>query len=254
MANPEYLKCPGGDPLSKAMPEVFACAVCATDIEIWSDETGGKCVSCGSYFKKSQISGASQGSSDDKLRDLVRYARQSGASEAAIISAKDIVIDTDLANKCLEPKCENYGRSKSCPPHVSGPVVFSKQLENFNRAIFFKLDVPSKLLYSSERREIFQLLHELASSIERYAIEKGFANAQAYAGGSCKKIFCHEFNECLAVLENGKCRNPQRARPSMSGFGIDVAKLIKTAGWHATNHLHDPTSKMENVFSLVLIH
>jgi predicted metal-binding protein len=191
-----------------------------------------------------------------KLKALIQDAQQFGASEAKIISARDIVVDHHLAEMCREPRCENYGLSKSCPPHVSGPFVFKQVLEKFNQAIFFKIDVPSEVLYSGERREVFQLLHEIASGIETSAVKMGFVDAQAYAGGSCKKIFCHNHGECLALSEKGKCRNPQHARPSMSGFGVDVAKLFKTAEWKMNWTAHDTDSTetpMANVCGLVLI-
>ncbi len=192
-----------------------------------------------------------------KLKALLQEAQQSGASEARIISARDVVVDDRLADMCREPRCENYGLSKSCPPHVSGPTVFKQRLEKFSQAVFFKIDVPSEILYSSERREVFQLLHEIASGIETSAVEMGFVDARAYAGGSCKKIFCHEHGKCLALSEKGKCRNPQHARPSMSGFGVDVAKLFKTAGWKMNWTAYDTDSaatQMANVCGLVLIY
>jgi len=191
-----------------------------------------------------------------KLKALIQDAQQCGASAAKIISARDIVVDHHLADMCREPRCENYGLSKSCPPHVSGPFVFKQVLEKFNQAIFFKIGVPSEVIYSGERREVFQLLHEIASGIETSAVKMGFVDAQAYAGGSCKKIFCHDHGECLALSEKGKCRNPQHARPSMSGFGVNVAKLFKTAGWKMNWTAHDTDSTetpMANVCGLVLI-
>jgi predicted metal-binding protein len=191
-----------------------------------------------------------------KLKKLIQHAYRSGATHVAIVSTTDIIVDDNLAKMCREPRCENYGLSKSCPPHVSGPSAFRKQLEKYDQAIFFKIDVPSKILYSSDRRELFQLLHEIAAGIEHMAIKMGFANAQAFAGGSCKEIFCHDHPECLAISEEGKCRNPRYARPSMSGFGINVAKLIETAGWTESEDTHDAdsaTTKMAYIFGLVLI-
>jgi predicted metal-binding protein len=191
-----------------------------------------------------------------KLKALIQDAQKLGASEAKIISTKEIVVEDNLADMCREPRCENYGLSKSCPPHVSGPSAFKKQLEKFDQAIFFKIDVPSEILYSSERRELFQLLHEIASGIEISAVKMGFGSAQAYAGGSCKKIFCQDHSECLALSEKGKCRNPRYARPSMSGFGINVATLFKTAGWTMNwinREADSTTTKMANVCGLVLI-
>ncbi len=193
---------------------------------------------------------------DKKLKALIQYAQTSGASGTKIIATRDIVVEDHLADMCREPRCENYGLSKSCPPHVSGPSVFRRMLEQYDHAIFFKIDVPTEILYSSERREVFQLLHEIAAGIETSAVKMGFSTAQAYAGGSCKKIFCHDHDECLAISDHGKCRNPRYARPSMSGFGINVAMLFKTAGWKMNWTAHDTDStaiKMANVCALVLI-
>jgi len=192
-----------------------------------------------------------------KLKDMVQKAYEFGATEVAIIPVKKIIVDYNLAERCKEPRCENFGLSKSCPPYVSGPAVFKSLLEKLQQAIFFKIDVPSEILYSGERREIFQLLHHIASGIENQAIKMGYPNAQGYAGGSCKKIFCHNHSECLVISKKGKCRNPQCARPSMSGFGINVSKLFEAAGWNmsAVNHGNEATkTKMTYVCGLVLIY
>jgi predicted metal-binding protein len=192
----------------------------------------------------------------DKLGVLTERALDAGATGAMIIAARDIVVRDELADRCREPGCENYGKSKSCPPNVAGPSMFRRLLEAFTQAMLFKIDVPSDILFSSERLEVFRLLHTTAAGIERSAVELGFDEARAYAGGSCKELFCPDHHECLALSEKGSCRNPEQARPSMSGFGIDVASLFKTAGW-TMNWVFDdngPTkTKMANVCGLVLI-
>jgi len=194
---------------------------------------------------------------DAKLRQLIQDAEKSGATALAIISTRIIAVDDDLADRCREPRCENYGLSRSCPPHVPGPSVFRRRLEEFNQAIFLRIDVPSEVLYSSEGRQVFQLLHEVVAGIERSAVKMGFARAQAYAGGSCKKIFCHDHPGCLALAEKGECRNPGYARPSMSGFGINVAKLYEAAGWSMGATTRDSVStgdKTASVCGLVLVY
>ncbi len=192
-----------------------------------------------------------------ELTALIQNALRSGATEVAIVSARDIIVEQALADLCREPRCENYGLSKSCPPHVSGPAAFKNRLGQFGQGLFFKIDVPSEILFSSERREFFQLLHEIAAGIEHDAKYMGFPDAKAYAGGSCKTIFCHNHRECLALSEKGICRNPLHARPSMSGFGINVSKLIETAGWtkdSITHGTHSAAIKTAAIYGLVLIH
>jgi predicted metal-binding protein len=193
---------------------------------------------------------------DARLRQLIQEAQKSGATELAVIPTRLIVVDDELADRCREPRCENYGLSRSCPPHVSGPQAFRRKLEEFTQAIFLRIDVPSDVLYSSEGRQVFQLLHEIVAGIERSAVAMGYAGAQAYAGGSCKKTFCHDHPGCLALSENGGCRNPAHARPSMSGFGVNVAKLYEAAGWTMGTTTRDSAStgdRTASVCGLVLV-
>jgi predicted metal-binding protein len=165
------------------------------------------------------------------LKELTELACRLGASNAEVISTSQISIEDDLAEVCKEPGCENYGVSASCPPHVVGPSGFRQLLKNFHKAVVFKIEVPSEILLSSGRREVFRALHEIAASIEHSAVDLGYENSTAFAGGSCKHLFCQDYTTCRVVGEGKECRNPHRARPSMSGFGINVSKLMQEAGW-----------------------
>jgi len=190
------------------------------------------------------------------LEELMQLACRLGASDAAVIPTSEISVEDDLAKLCREPQCENYGLSASCPPHVAGPDGFRKLQKKNQHAVFFKIDVPSEILLSSQRREIFQLLHEIAADIEQAAVKMGYSHSKAFAGGSCKKLFCRDHIDCRLVAEGGACRNPQRARPSMSGFGINVSKLMKSAGWHLDRITRDTDPDdvpMGSVSGLVLV-
>jgi predicted metal-binding protein len=256
-----YFQCPGNDPVSKAVPELFVCLDCGMDVEIWTDEIKGKCTSCNKSFQKDKTAKAMKKNPHEKnvkeaLEKLMQLACQLGANDAKAISTTEISVEDSLANLCREPGCENYGLSASCPPHVAGPDGFRKLLNTFDHGVVFKIDVPSEILLSDERRDIFRLLHEIAANIEKTATEMGFSNSSAYAGGSCKQIFCRDHPDCRVIAENGECRNPLLARPSMSGFGINVLKLKKAAGWMSgkTPRDIDPdTGSMETVCALILI-
>jgi predicted metal-binding protein len=165
------------------------------------------------------------------LKKLTELACRLGASNAKVISTREISVEDHLARLCSEPRCENYGLSASCPPHVAGPSGLRKLLETFEQAVVFKIDVPSEILLSSNRREVFRALHEIAAAIEHAAVDLGYNNSTAYAGGSCKRLFCQDYTYCRVLEQEGECRNPHTARPSMSAFGINVSKLMEIAGW-----------------------
>jgi len=175
-------------------------------------------------------SGTPESRFDQVAGDLIAKAVRLGASAAAVIAVDRIVIEDGLASLCREPRCENLGLSASCPPHVPGPPKFREWMKASTGAIFFKIEVPSDSMFSDDRREIMGLLHDIAAQMEQDATERGYSNSKAFAGGSCKMIFCREQSHC-AVLVNEKCRNRATARPSMSGFGVNVGKLIEASGW-----------------------
>jgi predicted metal-binding protein len=162
---------------------------------------------------------------------LVRQALSMGASDAKVISSCDIVVEETLARYCFEPRCDSYGLAPSCPPHVSGPSDFRALQKTHSNAIVVRIVVPSGVLFSEERRAVSRSLHELVARIEQKAVRLGYRDSKAFAGGSCKYIFCYEHADCCVVAGNRLCRHPQYARPSMSGFGINVSKLMSTCGW-----------------------
>jgi predicted metal-binding protein len=166
-----------------------------------------------------------------ELEKLVQLALSAGASRARVIAAADILVEDKLAKLCVQPRCSNYGLSPSCPPHVGGTPAFRRLQKKLKHALVVRMDVPSAVLFSDELVEVERFLHELVANVEQEAVRLGYDRARAFAGGSCKQIFCHDQVECRRLLENGECRHPQSARPSLLGFGVDVLHLMKTCGW-----------------------
>ena len=165
-----------------------------------------------------------------ELNDLIQLARQLGASEVGIVSTSQVPVEDHLASVCREIRCDAYGLSPSCPPNVSGPSGFRELIKRMRYGVVVRIDIPSSVMFSNERREVMGLLHEIVAGVEREAVRTGYAGSKSFAGGSCKQIFCREHAECRVLSKQGECRNPQSARPSMSGFGINVLKLMQKAG------------------------
>ena len=193
---------------------------------------------------------------ESNLKELIRLAHTLGASEAKIISPDDISVEDVLADLCSQSKCNNYALSPSCPPYVSGPSGFRELQKKGRYAMALRISVPSAALFTDERKEIMRLLHEIVAGIEHAAVKMGYCKSKAFAGGSCKKIFCHDRADCPSLSDAGECRYPQLARPSMSGFGINVSKLMKVCGWPAdinTSGSKTHNGSMSWVAGLILI-
>jgi predicted metal-binding protein len=164
------------------------------------------------------------------IDDLIHHAVSLGASAASAVDPAAIVVEEKLAAFCRNPGCPNYGLSASCPPYVKGPKAFVKFHSLAEGAVVIKLEVPSHVMFGNERQELFQLLHEIVASVEQRAGQLGCSAAYGFAGGCCRGLFCPTEDDCQVLLGQ-PCRHPDQARPSMSGYGVNVGKLIAAAGW-----------------------
>lgn len=193
---------------------------------------------------------------EQDLALLIQEACLAGATEVKTVSPAAIVVEERLAGYCREPQCPNFGLSPSCPPHVAGPAGFLQLRDRSKAALVIRIEVPAAVLFSDERREVMRLLHEIAAGVERSAVARGYSGSRAFAGGSCKDLFCQEHLACQVLGGGGKCRNPFYARPSMSGFGIHVAKMLEAAGCageKATDPVIAGVEKMSWLAGLVMI-
>ncbi len=162
---------------------------------------------------------------------LINYGVSLGVADIKIVSPGEIPINNEFVKFCREPRCPGYGSSMSCPPNVNGPDWFRAELKKKHQVLVFKFDLPSEVLLSDERYGVSRLLHTTTAAIERFAEMNGYKGAKGYAAGSCKRLFCHAHDKCRVLTGAGKCRHPETARQSLSGFGVDFTVLTRRLGW-----------------------
>lgn len=181
--------------------------------------------------------------SKPQLKPLIREAERLGASGSSIILSQEILVKEELAAFCNgKHPCPDYGRGASCPPHVAGPVEFRKWQAQSTYSMVVKIELPESVMFSHGRTDVMKLLHEIVAAVELKAVETGFENSKAFAGGSCKKLFCPDHDFCCVVAEKKTCRHSTSARPSLSGFGVDVGQLMISSGWSAQKAIKSDAS------------
>jgi predicted metal-binding protein len=192
---------------------------------------------------------------DQEIIDaLVNFAVHAGATKARRLPPASVRVEDRLANFCREPKCPYHGQSMSCPPHVSGPAGIRKLLQSCKHALVIRIEIQSASLHGADRPTVMRLLHEITAEVETEAKRHGFSGSIGFAGGSCKESFCAKHPNCRVLAEHGECRHPRHARTSMSGYGVNVGELTKSAGW--SNRLFSPDDAGEQlawVAGLVLV-
>ncbi|MEW6111526.1 MAG: DUF2284 domain-containing protein [Thermodesulfobacteriota bacterium] len=168
---------------------------------------------------------------NEQISDLLVFALSLGVSDAKLLGVDRITVEDHFRNMCEDPRCSNYNTSINCPPHSMTPAQFRAHIKGFNRVLAFKFDMPMEAVQEASLREAALLLHETTAAIEHHAKSLGFERSRGYSSGGCKKTFCYEHADCAALQEGGQCRHPDKARPSLSGMGVNWQTLSKSLGW-----------------------
>jgi len=178
--------------------------------------------------------------SDEQLQeDLGKYRQRAlelGATDAKIITTDNVVIDERVRAKCIYPKCYGYGTNINCPPYAMDLDLVRKVVNNFQYAIFAKVDVPSVKIAGPEARDrdLFapwrRKMNEVISKIEAEAFFDGYYLAVAFGSGSCKSDFCPKV-KCSALVSGQPCRHSLKARSPMEAVGMDVFTMGVKVGW-----------------------
>ena len=236
------LLCPCLDQSLKAFPEEYVYPKLNSIIgEIWNDEKLGKCNECIEMIRKRSIHDS-----------LIEYCKKMGVNEARIIPSSKISVEEQFAEICKSDKCPGYGLAPSCPPFVMSSNKFKNIIYTYHSALIFKFEIPTNILFGNERNEVLCLLHETASAMKYFALNKGYIDAMAIAAGSCKQIFCEKHKACPVITNSGKCRHPGKPCPSMSGLGVNFNKISKLLGWDkdTTKKNEEPTCNMAGIVLL----
>jgi len=166
--------------------------------------------------------------SDKELCDTAR--QKSGVKDACIISPSDIETAAWVRLKC-QFGCDGYGQCLVCPPFTPSPEQMRKVLDSYNRGM---------LIHCEPQADVKAIVADL----ERDIFLRGAWKAFGLGAGPC--YFCKD-----CPVEEGRCRYPQRARPSMEACGIDVFSSVRKAGFPI--EVARTTRQCPNYYGLILV-
>lgn len=182
----------------------------------------------------------------EDLNALVEKSESlAGISRAAIIPAKDVIVDERVRWKCQYPLCFGYNSSPCCPPHTPPVDECKRVIHSFRYGIIVQMDAPVDDFtgedWSSKCGKHFYGNNILVGQIEAQANSMGYRLAVGLQAGPC--ILCGTLsaeymkdhdpsnNVPCAVLQGGTCRNFLKARPAMEAMAIDVIGTVQPLGW-----------------------
>lgn len=161
---------------------------------------------------------------NEELLDVFKSKANEYGTEIYKLDIKKINPQQSHKLKCLSPLCEFYGVCKVCPPNIPSVSEFREALQSYSMAflVVYKEEVVDIENYQYECTAE-KKVGETISALEWASIELGYYHVLGLGVGGCK--YC---SSCTPLGE--PCRNPFKARPSPSGYGINATQLAIEAG------------------------
>ena len=160
---------------------------------------------------------------DKDLSSHLEYlALAGGAAGAAVIPAESIVTSMEFRRICESNSCGKYNRCWVCPPHIGEIDGLISQIYRFSSALLYQtistiedsFDIEGMLKAGSDHAELSQRLQSACKD----AFCEDFLHLTC--GG------CHLCQQC-AKLSDEPCRHPDKALPSLEGYGVDVYQTVR---------------------------
>lgn len=170
---------------------------------------------------------------EQSLLSLRDEAYELGATNAAIVKPKQVVVDDRVLYKCVWA-CPRYNRSLMCPPYTPKPEDTRKLFDQYRYALLVRKEgTPEDFAGKSAREDMrygsqAEDLRKIMLKLESSAFYQGYYLALSLVGGCCR--ICQIDGTCDGV-EDGICRHPFESRPSMESLGIDVLATLDNLGW-----------------------
>ena len=156
---------------------------------------------------------------DQRLIDL---ALAEGAFKATIISGDQVALSASFRDICATNACSRYGRYYTCPPDVGDIEDLMRRVRQFSRALVYQTISPLEDSFDYEGMTKAGYYHTKLSQrlMDRLPelLPSGYLHL---ASGGCR--LC----DSCQKLEGKPCVYPDRALPSVSGYGIDVYNTVK---------------------------
>jgi predicted metal-binding protein len=172
---------------------------------------------------------------------LVVAAKDHGAKDAIIISAKDGIVVEQRVNLLCRFGCDEYGKHLTCPPRAPRAEDF---VADYEHALLMTFLCPACIPLEKSRRlmsltpggndpEVRKFwkewhswkrgLYEQLLDLERAAFSLSLPFSLAFGVGCCP--WCEK-----CVDSDDKCRFPSKRRCSMEAVGINVVATCAKAG------------------------
>ena len=142
-------------------------------------------------------------------QELIQEALGLGCTKAKVVLTQTISLGNWVKLHC-QFGCSQYGKLLTCPPCTPDSEEMAEILSQYEKALLINANPDSNV-------------QEIVVSLESSFKKKGFYKAFALGAKPC--------DLCSPCTISTFCQYPEKARPTLQAFGIDVQSTIEKNGW-----------------------
>ena len=165
-----------------------------------------------------------------EIEQLIQIVKQHGATHVVELDPSLLVGHQCYRDSCATNACGNYGKYWTCPPGVGELELITQELRGFPKGIVLQNVTEVEGSWDFEGMGKAAALHnnmvrEVASQLRT---EYPDTRIKALGNGGCG--LCEN-----CTYPDSPCLYPERAVPSISGFGIDAKTMLESHGLRYIN-------------------
>ena len=151
----------------------------------------------------------------------VDLALDAGACKATVIPVDSIVLNPMFRDICKSNGCGMFGRCWMCPPDIGDIEPLMNEVRSYRNGLLYQTVSEIEDSFDIEGMQDAGRRHvQVSQRLEAFLMLELGKHLHLSCGG------CRLCERC-AKQDGLPCRDPERAMPSMEGYGIDVYNTCK---------------------------
>jgi predicted metal-binding protein len=149
-----------------------------------------------------------------------------GITRYGVMPVSEVVFSEAFRAACESNQCGKHGTNWSCPPGVGEPAALIERAREFQSGLVIQTVWPIEDIFDMDGMLAGGVKH---NALFRVAMERLIPLLEGQPALALSAGACSVCDAC--TYPSGQpCRQPERAMASLESYGIDVARLIESAG------------------------
>lgn len=166
------------------------------------------------------------------MSEMIELALVQGFTSAAALDPRALTVREEVRDMCAADKCRAYGRNWTCPPHCGTLAECGARIAGMASGLLVQTVGQLEDSFDFEAMAETERLHLARFHALADLLRETRPGVLCLGSGGCRL--------CGSCAYPEPCRFPERACPSMEGWGLLVNDACQAAGvpyYHGKNTL-----------------